>query len=155
MRVVVQRVRGARVEIDGETAGEVVGAIGHGLLALVGAGRGDTPDDADALADKTAKLRIFADPDGRTNLAVTDVGGAVLVVSQFTLYADTRKGNRPSFVAAADPDLAADLVERYRRRLEHAGVPTAAGVFGAAMAVHLSNDGPFTVLLERGAPAPP
>ena len=147
MRVLVQRVRSATVRVGGE----VVGAIDGGLLAFVGVAHGDTDEVARWLAGRTARLRVFADADGRTNLALGDVGGAVLVVSQFTLYADTQKGNRPSFVRAADPELASRLVDVYRQALEDEGVPTAAGVFGAMMDVELVNDGPFTVMLEREA----
>ena len=144
MRAVIQRVKEASVAVDGET----VGRVDRGLLVLVGAGHGDTPEEAGALAAKTALLRIFADADGKTNLSILDIGGAALVISQFTLYADTRKGRRPSFTDAAAPDLADGLVESYRQALEASGVPTASGRFGAHMEVSLVNDGPFTLVLD-------
>lgn len=144
MRAVVQRVRAARVEV----ALKVVGAIEHGLLVLVGAERGDTADDADAMAKKVAELRIFEDGDGKMNLSVEDVGGAVLVVSQFTLLGDARKGRRPSFVTALEPSSAAELVERVMEGLRQRGIPVQSGRFGASMQVHLQNDGPVTILLD-------
>lgn len=146
MRAVIQRVKEAAVTVEGET----VGRIGRGLLVLLGVGHGDTADTARRLAQKTAGLRIFDDAQGRTNFSLTDVGGAALVVSQFTLYADTRKGRRPSFTGAADPRLADGLVETYRKALESSGVPTASGRFGAHMEVSLINDGPFTLMLDSG-----
>ena len=145
MRVVVQRVSEASVTVEGE----VVGAIGPGLLALVGVREGDTQVEADWLAAKLAQLRIFADPEGRFNLSVLDVGGAALVVSQFTLYGDARKGRRPDFIRAARPEVAEPLVAYLAERLRAAGVPTATGRFGAHMAVRLTNDGPVTLILER------
>jgi D-aminoacyl-tRNA deacylase len=144
MRAVIQRVKQAAVTVEGET----VGRIGHGLLVLLGVGHGDTSDIARSFAEKTAALRIFEDAEEKTNLSLHDVGGAALVVSQFTLYADTRKGRRPSFTEAADPRLADGLVETFRQALEASGVPTAAGRFGAHMEVSLVNDGPFTLLLD-------
>ncbi len=132
-------------------AGEVVGEIGHGFVALVGTTHGDDVDVARQLARKTANLRVFPDGENHTGRSVLDVGGEVLVVSQFTLYADTRKGNRPSFVKAGAPDQAEQLIEEYRLALEEHGVSTAAGVFAAMMEVDLCNDGPFTILLEREA----
>lgn len=144
MRAVLQRVSEASVDVGGE----VVGRIGAGLLILVGVGHGDGPGDAEMLAEKVANLRIFEDPDGKTNLSVLDVGGAALVVSQFTLFADTRKGRRPSFTAAAHPDRATLLVDDFRRALEDRGVPTSSGRFGAGMRVALVNDGPFTLSLD-------
>jgi D-tyrosyl-tRNA(Tyr) deacylase len=133
--------------------GETIGRIGRGLLVLLGVGHDDTSDVARSLAEKTARLRIFEDADGKTNLSLLDVGGAALVVSQFTLYADTRKGRRPSFTDAADPGLADGLVETFQRAIEDFGVPTAAGRFGAHMEVSLVNDGPFTLVLEsRSSP---
>lgn len=146
MRAVIQRVNEAAVTVEGET----VGRIGRGLLVLLGVGHGDTADTARVLAEKTAVLRIFDDAQGKTNLSLVDVGGAALVVSQFTLYADTRKGRRPSFTDAADPRLADELVETYRKALESSGVPTASGRFGAHMEVSLINDGPFTLMLDSG-----
>jgi D-tyrosyl-tRNA(Tyr) deacylase len=131
-----------------EVALKVVGAIEHGLLVLVGAERGDTADDADAMAKKVAELRIFEDGDGKMNLSVEDVGGAVLVVSQFTLLGDARKGRRPSFVTALEPSSAAELVERVMEGLRQRGIPVQSGRFGASMQVHLQNDGPVTILLD-------
>ena len=145
MRVLVQRCSAASVEVDGE----VIGSVQTGLLALVGIFRGDTPELVSELARKTARLRIFADAEGKTNLDVRTVGGAVLVVSQFTLCATMRKGNRPSFNLAAPPQQAAELVELYEHELRAQGVETASGRFGATMSVQLTNQGPFTVLLEK------
>lgn len=147
MRVLLQRVTRAEVRV----AGEAVGAIGTGLLALVGVGHGDTPELARGLAAKTVALRIFADAEGRTNRSLVDVGGAVLAVSQFTLYADTRKGRRPSFLDAAPPELGAALYREYADAVEAAGVRVARGVFGAAMDVELVNDGPMTIWLDSDA----
>jgi len=125
-----------------------VGAIGLGLLVLLGVGHGDTEEDALTLADKTAHLRIFSDEQGRFNLSALDVGGAVLVVSQFTLLADTRHGRRPSFTDAAPPELAEPLVSRFTAAIRESGLPVATGRFGAHMIVHLENDGPVTLMLE-------
>lgn len=144
MKAVLQRVLSASVSVEGE----VVGAIQHGLLVLLGVTVGDTGAEADLLADKTANLRIFSDADGRFNLSALDVGGSALVVSQFTLAADTRRGRRPSFTAAAPPQVAAPLVDRYAAGLAAAGLPVATGRFGAHMLVALENDGPFTILLD-------
>lgn len=144
MRAVVQRVSSARVVVDGETVGEIAG----GLLALVGATHEDTPEDARALARKIAGLRIFSDSDGKMNLSVADTGGAALVVSQFTLYGDVRKGRRPSFVRAARPEPAQRLVDEVAAELRGRGVPVATGRFGAMMEVSLTNDGPVTILVE-------
>lgn len=144
MRAVVQRVADATVTVDGET----VGTIGRGLAVLVGVAPTDTVADAQALADKLAGLRIFRDDADKMNLSVSDVAGAVLVVSQFTLYGDTRRGRRPSFVGAAQPDLAEPLVEAVVAAIEASGVPTATGRFGANMSVALTNDGPVTLVLE-------
>ena len=144
MRALLQRVTHAEVTVDGLS----VGAIQHGLLVLLGVGHGDTGGDAAALAAKIATLRVFEDDAGKTNLSVLDVAGAALVVSQFTLYAETRKGRRPSFTDAADPAVARDLVERFRQDLQTQGVSTAGGSFGASMQVSLVNDGPFTLMLE-------
>jgi D-tyrosyl-tRNA(Tyr) deacylase len=144
MRAVVQRVLEASVRVEGETVGE----IGRGLLVLVGVGEGDGPVDAERLAAKTARLRIFPDDAGRFDRSVVDVGGAALVVSQFTLLADTARGNRPSFTGAAAPAVAAPLVERFCAALGAEGVrPVARGRFGAAMRVALVNDGPVTIVL--------
>ncbi len=147
MRAVVQRVSEASVSVDGE----VVGAIGPGLLVLVGVREGDTEAEADWLAQKIAQLRIFSDPDGKFNLSLLDTGGAALVISQFTLYGDARKGRRPDFTQAARPDIAAPLVEVVVERLRAAGVPTASGRFGASMQVSLVNEGPVTLVLERSS----
>ncbi|MHB8709290.1 MAG: D-aminoacyl-tRNA deacylase [Desulfuromonadales bacterium] len=144
MRAVVQRVTEARVEVGGE----VVGAIGSGLLVLLGVARGDTPADAAYLAEKTAGLRIFEDGDGKMNLALNDVAGAVLAVSQFTLLGDCRKGRRPGFTDAAPPELADLLYNQYVAALRATGLEVATGVFRAEMQVHLVNDGPVTLLLD-------
>jgi D-aminoacyl-tRNA deacylase len=142
MRAVCQRVTEARVRIDGA----VVGEIGHGLCVLLGIARGDT--EVARLAGKVARLRVFADEAGRFDRSVLDVGGSALVVSQFTLIADTAKGNRPSFVEAAAPDEAEPLYEQFCVELVQLGVSVARGVFGASMAVELVNDGPVTIVLD-------
>ncbi|MBY0505584.1 MAG: D-tyrosyl-tRNA(Tyr) deacylase [Bryobacteraceae bacterium] len=144
MRIVLQRVREARVEVDGQ----VTGAIGQGLLLLVAVGAGDTEKDADYLVTKTLGLRIFTDEAGKMNLSVQDVHGSILVVSQFTLYGDLRKGRRPSFDRAAPPDLARNLYEYFVRQLQATGVPVATGIFQADMQVHLVNDGPVTFIYD-------
>ena len=140
MRAVVQRVSRAR-----STPG---GAIGRGLCVLLGVARGDEPEDATRLAGKLARLRIFPDEDGRFDRSLLDVGGEALVVSQFTLLADTAKGNRPSFTDAAPPELAEPLYERFCFELRALGVPVETGVFGAKMEIELVNDGPVTIVLE-------
>jgi D-aminoacyl-tRNA deacylase len=145
MRLVIQRVKRARVTVSGRAVAE----IGHGLLILVGVGQADGDSEAETLAEKAVFLRIFEDEQGRSNLSLLDVGGEALVVSQFTLYADTSKGRRPSFVQAAAPEIASGLVERFADRLVELGVPTRLGVFGAHMEVDLLNDGPMTILLDR------
>ncbi len=145
MRVVLQRVARAAVAVDGRP----VATIGRGLVALVGFTHADDASAPDWMAEKIAGLRVFADADGKMNRSVTDVGGAVLVVSQFTLYGDARKGRRPSFVDAAPPDAAVPLYERFVAALQAQGVAVATGVFGALMAVELVNDGPVTLVLER------
>lgn len=142
MQVVLQRVSAAAVEVEGRTVGE----IGHGLLALIGVGHDSTPEDARWLAGKTATLRIFADDDGKMNRSVADVGGAVLAISQFTLYGDTSGGRRPSFLAAAPPEEAERLYAVYCDALT---VPVARGVFGAHMRIAMTADGPVTLLLKR------
>lgn len=146
MRILLQRVSRAEVRVDGV----VVGAIGGGLVALIGIGPDDDEGMADALATRCAELRIFRDAEGRTNHSLVDVRGAVLVVSQFTLYADTRRGRRPGFTGAADPVLAARLYERFAARLSSLGVPVATGTFGAKMEVELVNDGPMTIWIDSG-----
>lgn len=178
MRVVAQRVAGASVQVDGRTVGE----IGAGLLLFVGVGRDDVESDgaeplaggaapggaggaagspvlgfarAAALAEKTANLRIFPDAQGKSNLSLLDTGGSALVISQFTLYADYRRGRRPSFTEAADPLPAEALVDEFRLALERLGVPTATGRFGAHMTVSLVNDGPYTILLDSDVLAGP
>lgn len=144
MRAVVQRVLHAKVEVDAE----VMGQIGPGLLCLVSAGQGDGPGDADYLIDKIAGLRVFADADGKMNLDVQQTGGGVLVVSQFTLHGDVRKGKRPSFTEALEPVAAAQLVERVASGLAARGLAVARGRFAADMQVSLCNDGPVTILLD-------
>jgi D-tyrosyl-tRNA(Tyr) deacylase len=144
MRAVVQRVRRARVVI-GE---EIVGAIETGLLVLLGVAPADTPLQVEWLADKLIGLRIFNDGDGKMNLGLEDVNGALLVVSQFTLYGDCRKGRRPSFIGAAGPDLAEPLYEAFIEAVKARGVPVASGRFGADMQVELVNDGPVTLILD-------
>jgi D-tyrosyl-tRNA(Tyr) deacylase len=145
MRVLLQRVSEASVSVDGE----VVGAIGQGFVALVGVGHADGEEQARWLANKVAGLRVFEDAEGKFNLSLADVGGSVLVVSQFTLYADARKGRRPSFVDAAPPEIAQPLVDRFADLLRGEGVPVEEGVFGAMMLVEIHNDGPVTIWLER------
>ncbi len=147
MRVVVQRVREASITIDGR----VRGAIATGYLALVGFTHGDTVADVTWIADKIAGLRLFADDDGKMNRDLAAVGGAVLVVSQFTLYGDTARGRRPSFVDAAAPEVAIPLYEAFIAALQLRSVPVATGEFGADMHVALVNDGPVTLILERHA----
>ena len=144
MRAVVSRVRWARVVADGELTGE----IGPGLLVLVGVTHGDTTDDAAWLAAKVAGLRVFDDDRGVMNRSVAEAGGGVLVVSQFTLYGDARRGRRPSYVAAAPPERAAPLVEAVAKHLAGAGLPVAGGRFGADMLVESAGDGPVTILLD-------
>ena len=144
MRIVLQRVTRASVSVDGD----VVGAIDAGLLILVGVADGDSEAQATALARKVAGLRIFADAEGRFNESVLDIGGAALVVSQFTLHADVRKGRRPSFTGAARPEVAEPLCDAFAEALRSEGVPVESGVFGAMMSVELVNDGPFTVVID-------
>jgi D-tyrosyl-tRNA(Tyr) deacylase len=146
MRAVIQRVSRAAVVVETE----VVGAIGPGLLVLLGVGQGDGSAEAQLLADKIAHLRIFNDADGKFNLSVLDVGGSVLVVSQFTLFADTRRGRRPSFIGAGAPEIAAPLVERFMEEIHTLGLTVAGGKFGAHMQVELVNDGPVTIVLDSG-----
>jgi len=144
MRILIQRVSRASVTVGGERVAE----IGRGYLALVGVTHGDSAATAGKLAAKTARLRIFEDDAGLMNLALADVGGEVLAVSQFTLYADARKGNRPSFVGAARPAQGEAVYEAFVEELRAAGVPVKTGIFGAHMHVELVNDGPVTILLE-------
>jgi D-tyrosyl-tRNA(Tyr) deacylase len=140
----VQRVSRAAVRVDGKTAGE----IGRGLVVLLAVGRDDGPADADALADKVAHLRVFGDAAGQLNLSALETAGAVLVVSQFTLYGDCRKGRRPGYARAAPPETAQALYRRFVTRVGEAGLPVAEGVFRAMMEVELVNDGPVTLLLD-------
>lgn len=145
MRAVIQRVSQASVTVDGQ----VVGAIGQGYLVLLGVTHSDGPEQVEWMAAKIAGLRLFADEQGLTNLSLADVGGAVLVVSQFTLYADARKGRRPSFTEAAPPELAEPLVDRFVASLRTQGLRVASGQFRAEMQVSLVNDGPVTLILEK------
>lgn len=144
MRALLQRTTAASVRV----AGEVVGEIDRGLVILVGIGPGDTEATADQMAQKSAELRLFRDDAGRTNRSLLDTGGGALVISQFTLYADTRRGRRPGFTGAAPPDDAERLYERFADALRELGVTVATGRFGAEMAVELVNDGPFTIWLD-------
>lgn len=144
MKAVVQRVSSAAVTVDGE----VVGSIGRGILAFVGVGHDDSEADAVALARKMAVLRIFPDDQGRMNLDLASCDGSALIVSQFTLLADVRRGRRPAFVAAADPGVAEPLVDRVAAECRHLGIAVESGIFGARMEVSLVNDGPVTILLE-------
>ncbi|MFZ5883152.1 MAG: D-aminoacyl-tRNA deacylase [Chloroflexota bacterium] len=145
MRVLLQRVSKASVTVDGK----VISQIGRGLVVLLGVGHGDGEEQVRFLAEKTANLRIFEDEQGKTNLSVLDVKGEAIVVSQFTLYADTRKGRRPSFTDAALPEVAEPLVNRFVEALRGYGVPTQTGQFGAHMLVEIHNDGPVTIWLEK------
>jgi D-tyrosyl-tRNA(Tyr) deacylase len=146
MRAVVQRISRCRVTVNGEATGE----IGLGLLVLLGVGTGDTKADADYLVEKTIGLRIFEDAGGKMNLSVLDVGGALLVVSQFTLYGDVRRGKRPSFDAAAPPQQARMLYEYFVEKVRAAGVRCETGRFQETMTVELANEGPVTILLDSG-----
>jgi D-tyrosyl-tRNA(Tyr) deacylase len=145
MRVILQRVNNSRVTVEGEPIAE----IGLGVVILLGIGHGDGEEQARYLANKIANLRIFEDEAGKINRSVLDVGGEAIVVSQFTLYADTRKGRRPSFTDAAPPETASPLVERFAQLLVQQGVPTQTGEFGAHMLVEIANDGPVTIWMER------
>jgi D-tyrosyl-tRNA(Tyr) deacylase len=144
MRVVLQRVTQGSVTIDDKK----VAQIGPGLVILLGVGPSDTREIASAMADKVALLRIFEDTEGKMNLSIRDVQGEAIVVSQFTLYADTRKGRRPSFTNAAKPELAEPLVHYFAEQLRLTGVPTQEGVFGAHMVVNIENDGPVTIVID-------
>jgi len=144
MKFLIQRVRHASVTVENE----VIGKIGHGLLVLVGVSNEDNQQIADKMIDKMTKLRIFDDAEGKTNLSISDVGGEFLIISQFTLYADCRKGNRPSFINAGKPDVANELYEYVIASLKEKGFVAEHGSFGADMKVELLNDGPFTVMLD-------
>jgi D-tyrosyl-tRNA(Tyr) deacylase len=145
MRILIQRVSKASVIVNQQT----ISSIGKGLLILLGVGHDDREEQAQFLAEKAANLRIFEDEQGKTNLSVLDVKGEAIVVSQFTLYADTRKGRRPSFINAALPEIASPLVNRFVELLRGYGVPTQTGQFGAHMEVQIHNDGPVTIWLEK------
>jgi D-tyrosyl-tRNA(Tyr) deacylase len=145
MRVILQRVKRGSVTVDGS----ITGAVEGGFVALVGVTHGDTQAEAELLARKTANLRVFEDADGKMNFSALETGGGVLVISQFTLYADVRKGRRPSFIDAAQPEIAAPLVEYYGERLKVEGIQRIEkGVFGAMMLVEIYNDGPVTIILD-------
>jgi len=144
MRAVVQRVRCAQVSVDEQ----IVGSIEQGLVVLIGVGEGDTPDDAEYIASKVVNLRIFDDQQGKMNLSVADVGGAILAISQFTLHGDARKGRRPSYSNAAAPAAADELYRQTVDLLRQTGIPVETGVFQAMMQVTLQNDGPVTILLD-------
>ena len=145
MRALIQRVKAGKVSVEGR----VVAEIGQGLVILLGIGQGDSEEQARFLADKIAGLRIFEDQAGKFNQSILDCGGAAIVVSQFTLYADARKGRRPSFTEAATPEVAAPLVEAFAANLRALGIPTGTGIFGAHMLVEIENDGPVTIWLEK------
>jgi D-tyrosyl-tRNA(Tyr) deacylase len=145
MRVLIQRVSRASVTVDQQ----VISKIGNGLLILLGVGHGDGEEQVQFLVEKVANLRIFEDEAGKTNLSVLDVKGEAIVVSQFTLYADTRKGRRPSFIDAAAPEVASPLVDRFIELLRGHGVPSQSGQFGVHMHVEIHNDGPVTIWLEK------
>jgi D-aminoacyl-tRNA deacylase len=145
MRALIQRVISSKVTVEGKTVAE----IGRGLVILLGIGQGDTEEQARFLAEKIATLRIFEDPSGKFNLSILDVSGAAIVVSQFTLYADARKGRRPSFSEAARPEIAAPLVDKFAEFLRAQGIPSKTGIFGTHMLVEIENDGPVTIWLEK------
>ena len=145
MRILIQRVSKASVNVDDK----VISQIEKGLVVLLGVGHGDGAEEVAFLAEKTANLRIFEDEQGKSNLSILDVKGEALVVSQFTLYADTRKGRRPSFIDAALPDIAEPLVNRFAELLRARRIPTQTGQFGAHMLVEIHNDGPVTIWLEK------
>ena len=144
MRAVVQRVKRGSVQVDGKS----IAATGHGYVILLGVGPADTDATAEALAKKISLLRVFEDEQGKMNLSIQDVGGQALVVSQFTLYADTSRGNRPSFINAAAPETASPLVQRFAAHLAGFGIPVQQGEFGAHMLVDIENDGPVTIWFE-------
>ena len=145
MRALLQRVKTGKVRVDDQ----IVARIGPGLVILLGIGQGDTEAQAKFLAEKIATLRIFEDKEGKFNLSILDNGGEAIVVSQFTLYADTHKGRRPSFTDAALPELAAPLVEKFADLLRVQGIPTQTGIFGANMLVEIENQGPVTIWMEK------
>jgi D-tyrosyl-tRNA(Tyr) deacylase len=145
MRILLQRVKSGKVLVEEKP----VASIGHGLVVFLGIGRGDTEEQALFLTEKVAQLRIFEDEDGKFNRSILDVGGEAIVVSQFTLYADTRKGRRPSFTDAAPPEAASPLVDKFCEFLRARGVPTQTGIFAAHMQVEIHNDGPVTIWLEK------
>ena len=150
MRIVLQRVSRAAVRVDGA----VVGEVGEGLLLLAAFAEQDGPDELQWMARKCVDLRVFRDAEGRMNRSLREVGGGILLVSQFTLYGDARKGRRPSFVGSAGPERAEALYEDFAAELKGLEVPVATGVFGAMMEVELVNDGPVTLILDRGGPTP-
>lgn len=145
MRIVIQRAEKAKVSVDGE----VVGQIGKGFMVLVGVGPEDTKQNADFLVNKMCNLRVFEDEQGKMNLSIKDVGGQILAISQFTLYADCKKGNRPSFTRAAKPEQANELYEYFMEEARKQGLKVEHGIFGAHMKVDFINDGPVTILLEN------
>lgn len=144
MKIVAQRVSRASVTVDGRITGE----IGEGLCVLVGVASGDTKADAERLADKIVNLRIFNDENGKMNISLADIGGELLVISQFTLYADCRKGRRPSFTGAASPDIGNELYEHFTRYLASMGLSLKTGIFGADMKVEIINNGPVTIIID-------
>lgn len=144
MKIVLQRVSEAKVEVDNKTVGE----ISKGLLLLIGVEDGDEPADADWLSQKILNMRIFSDGDGKMNFSVKDVSGDILCISQFTLLADYKKGNRPSFIKAAKPELAVPLFDYFKTKISESGLKTESGIFGADMKVSLINDGPVTIVLD-------
>lgn len=145
MKIVIQRAEKAKVSVDGE----VVGQIGKGFMVLVGVGPEDTKQNADFLVNKMCNLRVFEDEQGKMNLSIKDVGGQILAISQFTLYADCKKGNRPSFTGAAKPEQANELYEYFMEEIRKQGIKVEHGMFGAHMKVDFINDGPVTILLEN------
>jgi len=145
MRALIQRVKSGKVTVEGKP----IAKIGHGLVIMLGIGQGDTEEKARFLAEKTATLRVFTDFEGKFNQSLLDVNGEALVISQFTLYSDTRKGRRPSFSEAARPEVAAPLVEKFAGFLSAMGLPVQTGSFGAHMLVEIENDGPVTMMLEK------
>lgn len=147
MRAVVQRIKSASVSIDQQ----IISSVGPGLLVFLGIARGDGPEDVSYLSDKIANLRVFEDKDGKMNRSVADISGEILIVSQFTLYGDCRKGRRPSFAAAAGPETAERLYDAFTEKMRAQGIPVRTGVFRAMMAVSLVNDGPVTLIIESNA----